>query len=133
MSNKIAKLRQNAFTRQSGHCYYCNVQMWLVQPTELPTALGRDAYRLRCTAEHLIAQQDGGKDVQENIAAACFHCNQTRHKRRTPPEPDQFRAQIQQRVSKGKWHQPQVFAAGLLSRLALPKPKRTAHGCQMIE
>lgn len=117
MSKKIAKLRQNAFTRQSGHCYYCNVQMWLVQPTELPTALGGYARRLKCTAEHLTAQQDGGKDVQENIAAACAHCNHTRHKRLVPPMPDRYREEIQRHVSKGKWHQPHVFALGLLSRL----------------
>lgn len=117
MRNKIAKLRQNAFTRQSGHCYYCNVQMWRVQPTELPSKLGCYARLLQCTAEHLTARQVGGKDVQENIAAACAHCNHTRHKRLVPPMPDRYRAEIQRHVSKGKWHQPHVYALGLLSRL----------------
>ncbi|WP_254782667.1 HNH endonuclease, partial [Lysobacter sp. yr284] len=32
----------------------------------------------RCTAEHLIARHEGGRNRRENIAAACWLCNQRR-------------------------------------------------------
>ncbi|MDR0216724.1 MAG: HNH endonuclease [Comamonas sp.] len=58
------------------------------------------------TAEHLHARQDGGKDSQENIAAACRFCNATRHKGRrdNAPGPQQYKAHIQRRIAQGKWH-----------------------------
>lgn len=38
------------------------------------------AKRFQCTAEHLVARQDGGKDTAANIVAACAYCNHGRHK-----------------------------------------------------
>ncbi|MEN5206681.1 HNH endonuclease [Stenotrophomonas terrae] len=57
--------------------------MWNTSPDELkPFGLrARTTTPLRCTAEHLVSQQDGGKNVAGNIAAACWLCNTRRHKR----------------------------------------------------
>ena len=102
---KIQRLRTDAFHAQKGRCCYCGLPMWNSSPDELrPWGLrARTVAPLRCTAEHLIAQQDGGKDVAGNIAAACWLCNQRRHKRKSPPPPDAYRAFVQKRVAKGKW------------------------------
>ncbi|WP_282097584.1 HNH endonuclease [Luteibacter sp. SG786] len=61
---------------------------------------------LRCTAEHLTARQDGGRNMASNIAAACWICNARRHRRKFPPPPAAYRAFVQQRLDKGKWHPP---------------------------
>ncbi len=84
--------------------------MWNSSPDELRSVglRARTAAPLRCTAEHLIAQQDGGKDVAGNIAAACLLCNQRRHKRKSPPPPNEYRSFVQKRLAKGKWHPPGV-------------------------
>ncbi len=107
---KIKCLRSLAFHAQRGCCCYCDLPMWLASPDELkPVSLGpRAAALLRCTAEHLLAQQDGGKDEAGNIAAACWLCNTRRHKRKTPPPPDAYRAFVQKRMAKGKWHPPEI-------------------------
>lgn len=85
--------------------------MWRDSPDELsPLGLRRRmATPLRCTAEHLLAQQDGGNDVESNIAAACWLCNTRRHKRKSPPSPDAYRALVQRRLNQGKWHPPAVI------------------------
>nr|WP_291988729.1 HNH endonuclease [Candidatus Accumulibacter sp. ACC007] len=62
------------------------------------------AQRLKCTAEHLEARQDGGLDTEKNIVAACVTCNQRRHKRKKAPAPDAYLDLVQQRVRKGRWH-----------------------------
>jgi len=104
---KIQRLRTQAFHAQHGRCCYCGLPMWQASPDELkPLGLsGRVASPLRCTAEHLLAQQDGGKTVAGNIAAACWLCNSRRHKRRSPPDPDRYRTLVQTRLAKGKWHE----------------------------
>lgn len=116
--NRIQALRRQAFKSQSGCCYYCGVCMWLNSPEELPgvsrTAAAAAAAKLRCTAEHLVAQSEGGHDTLANIAAACAHCNHTRHKRKCPPEPAVYREQVQRRVRRGAWHLPWVFELGLI-------------------
>nr|WP_229228763.1 HNH endonuclease [Comamonas thiooxydans] len=58
------------------------------------------------TAEHLHARQDGGRDAEHNIAAACRFCNVNRHKGRTgnAPSPQQYKAHVQRRIAQGKWH-----------------------------
>ncbi|ATE70786.1 HNH endonuclease [Lysobacter capsici] len=105
----IQHLRTQAFRAQQGLCYYCDLPMWERSPDELtPLCLSpRKAASLRCIAEHLIAQQDGGRAVRGNIAAACWICNSRRHKRKFPPSPDAYRALVQKRMARGKWH-PQV-------------------------
>lgn len=108
---KLQRLRSQAFHAQQHRCTYCGLVMWLESPAELkPLGLRpRTAAPLRCTAEHLVARQDGGKDVVGNIAAACWLCNSRRHKRKTPPAPDAYRAFVQGRLAKGKWHPPGVI------------------------
>lgn len=114
-SNRIKVLRSQAFERQSGRCYYCCVRMWLFSPAELPGVPGKlTAWpKLRCTAEHLLPQSEGGRDTPSNIAAACAHCNQTRHKRKLPPKPAAYIKQVRRRVASGRWHDRWVFYMGL--------------------
>jgi len=77
--------------------------MWLCSPDELGLR-PRSAAPFRCTAEHLLPRQDGGKDVADNVVAACHLCNLRRHKRPTPaPSPDAYRVRVQQRMAKGTW------------------------------
>jgi 5-methylcytosine-specific restriction endonuclease McrA len=114
---QIALLRQRAFECQRGRCIYCNVPMWLKSPAELPINPPslKAARHVRCTAEHLIARRDGGADVPANIAAACARCNHTRHKRKSPPQPDSFAEEVKKRVAKGRWHHAWIHEGGLLS------------------
>nr|WP_325169192.1 MULTISPECIES: HNH endonuclease [Xanthomonas] len=77
--------------------------MWLASPNELGLR-HRSARPYQCTAEHLIAQQDGGLDVPENVVAARARCNQGRHKRQGPtPSPGAFRTLVRKRLAVGKW------------------------------
>jgi 5-methylcytosine-specific restriction endonuclease McrA len=114
-NRRIQSLRRQAFERQGGRCYYCGVCMWLTAPTELPGAPQKASAwpRLRCTAEHLLAQSEGGRDTLSNIAAACALCNHTRHKRKKPPEPHAYRAEVRRRMKGGAWHQRWVHERGL--------------------
>ncbi|MCC8470482.1 HNH endonuclease signature motif containing protein [Xanthomonas phaseoli] len=57
----------------------------------------------QCTAEHLLAQQEGGKDTRGNIAAACWTCNQRRHRRKKLLTPEAFKALVRRKVAAGKW------------------------------
>ena len=83
MSKVIPKNRLLAFKKQRGRCFYCGVPMWLENKRVFAAKhriTKKLAKRLRCTAEYLIARQDGGIDDCENIAAACLYCNSTRHR-----------------------------------------------------
>lgn len=115
MPTKIQNLRLQAFQHQRGRCWYCGVQMWHSDLAELPGIPKRAARLLQCTAEHLIARSDGGQDVANNVVAACAHCNHTRHKRKNPPPPNAYLADIRKRVALGGWHQDWVRSLGLLS------------------
>ena len=115
--NRIPFLRRQAFNRQAGFCYYCDVRMWLNSSQELGLPERYAAVRrLQCTAEHLVPRSDGGRDSATNIVAACAHCNHTRHRQKRPPEPTQYRAEVRGRVARGGWHHPWVFDRGLLRR-----------------
>ena len=116
MSNSITKHRRTAFKRQNGRCHYCGLPMWLKQPTELTARYSLNEgtlSRLRCTAEHLVARQDGGPNTRSNIVAACIHCNMTRHRKNSPPDPTIYRLQVRHslRAGKGKPHAPQTATA----------------------
>ena len=102
MAKTLQRSRQIAFDRQGGKCYYCGFSM-LLSDSHGPS-------QLRCTAEHLTARSEGGGDGLANIVAACVHCNRTRHKRKQPPEPQRYRAEVRLRVQRGKWFPKQVFA-----------------------
>lgn len=107
MSRIPTRSRSKAFARQQGRCFYCQFPMWLAQPDEFASSLGitkADASRFQCTAEHLVARQDGGGNSSKNIVAACRFCNNTRHKIPSAPNPTAYRARVSERLTKGKWH-----------------------------
>lgn len=84
MSKKTLKtLRSRSFHFQEGRCYYCDAPMWFPTPGEL-SLRSRASHAYQCTAEHLLARQDGGKDVASNVVAACDLCNLRRHKASQP-------------------------------------------------
>jgi hypothetical protein len=102
-TNRLKSFRTSAFLAQSGRCYYCGLPMWLADPSELGLK-SRKAQAFQCTAEHLVAQQDGGRHVAGNVVAAHSRCNQCRHKRTGPaPSPEAFRALVQKRLAMGRW------------------------------
>ncbi len=105
-SAQVQSARLTAFERQCGNCFYCGVAMWVTTPFELPgcKSVSSGYARLRCTAEHLVARSEGGRDCSANIVAACLHCNATRHRRKRPPEPGTYREEIARRVARGAWH-----------------------------
>jgi hypothetical protein len=120
MSKSLVRYRTDAFRRQAGRCYYCNVPMWdddLDSFAREHTLSRRAARWLQCTAEHLHAKCDGGADSLENVVAACRLCNLRRHRdRRIAPTPDAFRRRITRRLSRGRWH----FARVLLQSGRFP-------------
>lgn len=106
-SNRSKKYKIFAFHHQNGHCYYCGFPMWLENPEQFSREQGLsigDCSRLKCTAEHLVARQDGGRNSEKNIVAACRHCNQTRHKVTKPLSPPLYRQRVIHRVQSGRWH-----------------------------
>ena len=108
MPNSLKKKRARAFETQNGRCYYCGVRMWLDSPRDLcrEHRLSENAASLvSCTAEHLIAKVDGGTDSRKNIAAACWFCNQARHRRKRALDPVQFRVHVRKRLGAKRWHQ----------------------------
>ena len=110
----LQKSRQLAFDRQHGRCHYCSLPVWLYDPESFRRRYGltpAEASSLRCTAEHLVARCDGGRDSATNIVAACRHCNATRHKRRVAPDPATYRDHVRRRLAKGRWHPPRVLTA----------------------
>lgn len=107
MPSSLAKPRRAAFARQNGRCHYCGFPMWLEDPAELSAPFGlsdRESARLQCTAEHLVARQDGGGDGADNIVAACRFCNVTRHRLSSPPDPVRYRLRVLCRLNAGRWH-----------------------------
>lgn len=101
--SKLRTLRSQAFQAQHGKCYYCGCQMWTPSPND-PRPKRRLNARFRCTAEHLVARQDGGKGVRTNIVAACLFCNSNRHKAKRPLAPHAYRVRVQRRIAKAKWN-----------------------------
>jgi 5-methylcytosine-specific restriction endonuclease McrA len=105
--NSIKKHRYTAFTQQNGKCCYCGFSMWQDSAESFAKQHGitvKQARHFQCTAEHLQARQDGGRDVQHNIAAACIRCNHLRHARKKPMAVKQYQQHVKKRVSQGGWH-----------------------------
>lgn len=71
---RVKNWRETAFRRQGGLCYWCDEPMLLIAAQDHPRF---------CTAEHLVRKADGGKNSYTNVVAACFECNNGRHR---PPE-----------------------------------------------
>lgn len=106
-SNSIQSYRQIAFTLQSGLCYYCKQPMWDKNKISFISKFGmkpKSANFLQCTAEHLVARKDGGKNTKVNIVAACKYCNHTRHKAKTPLNPKSYKQYVQKRILNKRWH-----------------------------
>lgn len=85
--NTLKNLRKQAAERQGWRCFYCRLPMWEANLQEFIVHYGLSpglAKRFRCTAEHVEAKTDGGKDVASNIVAASLFCNSTRHKAKRP-------------------------------------------------
>ncbi len=116
MSKTPLRARTQAFRRQAGRCFYCGCLMWtgdcksFAAQHRLPPKL---ALLLQCTAEHLLARQDGGSNTRENVAAACLVCNRRRHARKRAPPPEQYRALVAHRMANRRWHQAAVFESGI--------------------
>lgn len=107
MPNSLSKLRHQASIKQGHRCYYCGQPMWEDDPANFISNYGvtkRQVRLCRCTAEHLVARQDGGRDVSQNIVAACAYCNQGRHKKKIAPSPGAMRQEVQKRLSRGQWN-----------------------------
>ncbi|WP_156473000.1 HNH endonuclease [Pseudorhodoferax sp. Leaf265] len=122
MPTRIQSLRLQAFQRQCGLCFYCSAPMWLLCPSELPGCHpAQHAFKqLRCTAEHLLPQSEGGLDREDNIVAACARCNHTRHQRKRPPLPSAYREEVAKRMRRGCWHDSLVHRwLSLISQLAV--------------
>ncbi|WP_420228749.1 HNH endonuclease [Rhizobium etli] len=81
--------------------------MWETDPNTLKERFrvpGRTVLRFRCTAEHLVAQCDGGRDTEENIVAACQFCNGSRHRKKRPKDAASYASFVRSRIEKGRWH-----------------------------
>jgi 5-methylcytosine-specific restriction endonuclease McrA len=107
MSTTLIRHRKSAYIAQSGRCYYCKFPLWESDLNSFARAYnipGPKAELLKCTAEHLDARQDGGKNSKQNIVAACLRCNLMRHRMKPAPNPDAYRTLVQKLVKNGKWH-----------------------------
>jgi len=112
MSKSIAVARTMAYSRQSGRCFYCDLPMWLSNSSDFVSKYGLtllQAKRLRCTGEHLHARQDGGTDSKSNIVAACWTCNQGRHRRKKAPPPYLYKEFVRKQMSRRRWHNSQII------------------------
>ncbi|WP_367276275.1 HNH endonuclease [uncultured Erythrobacter sp.] len=65
-SRKRRIIRQRFVVEQKHRCCYCG------------RVFGPKGSLLEATIEHLKPLADGGSNRQENLAAACRHCNQHR-------------------------------------------------------
>jgi 5-methylcytosine-specific restriction endonuclease McrA len=106
MPSRIKSIRRRAYFEQRGICWYCGAPMWLESPLDVPLVAPSSsaALALQCTAEHLKARSEGGRDAPANIVAACFKCNRTRHITKKPLEPEAYRRYVRNRMAKGLWH-----------------------------
>jgi 5-methylcytosine-specific restriction endonuclease McrA len=107
MPNTLKRIRACAFLRQGGYCIYCYKPMWLSEPADFATEhklTVKQARRYQCTAEHLCARKNGGRNTTSNIAAACRFCNLQRHSRKAELTPEQFQVHVRTRIERGGWH-----------------------------
>ena len=130
MPAKLVRLRSQAFFRQQGRCCYCDLPMWMDNPQGFAEVHGitlAQAHWHQCTAEHLLARQEGGPDSEANIAAACKWCNMRRHRgAKEAPTPDQYRMLVRNRLAQRRWDRQWVFTNRMLAdaRMVSSTPKR---------
>jgi hypothetical protein len=101
-SNIIRRNREAAAGRQRWLCFYCKLPM---SGADSPFEMALTSLDSSCaaTAEHLVAQQDGGGHISSNIVAAHAFCNRRRHRCKWPPSPAAFRDRVQTRIKRGRW------------------------------
>jgi len=107
MTTKNFRFKSLAFQNQSGRCYYCDLPMWQDHPDHFALQFGitlPQSKQFQCTAEHLLARQDGGPTSQSNIVAACLFCNQKRHQRKIALNPVKHKERVKKRISIQRWH-----------------------------
>ena len=112
-SNKLKNLKIQAARQQGWRCFYCRLPMWNGGPERYIAHYGISpglAKRFQCTAEHVQARCDGGKDVASNIVAACRFCNAARHKAKRPADAVTHASMVRSRLAKGRWHPQQARA-----------------------
>jgi hypothetical protein len=109
------KLRTAAAVKQDHCCFYCGFPMWHAGEGEafarVLSTSQRLAAQLQGTAEHLTAKTDGGRTTAKNIVAVCLTCNRKRHQRKSPQDPDAYKAHVQGRLARGAWHPHHLHAA----------------------
>lgn len=127
MPTSIVTIRKSAYINQSGRCYYCSLPMWENDLELFSKKYGvktTEALRLKSTAEHLHARQDGGKNSKDNIVAACVYCNQHRHYMRPAPEPSAYKKIVLKQLRNGYWHKKvivqRILLALMIERSELP-------------
>ncbi len=115
MANPLTRRRRHsAYLAQFRRCYYCGLPMW----EDDLESFCRDhnvnlsqAQQLQCTAEHLHALQDGGRNTADNIVAACLHCNLSRHSGNQNPNSSEYSQFVREELRKGSWHCPDLLTA----------------------
>jgi HNH endonuclease len=120
MPNTLIKSRFIAFNLQQGRCIYCELPMWLDNPEAFAIKYNittKGAALFKCTVEHLLAKQDGGKDIESNIVAACHFCNQKRHNCKTPKGPVSYKHYVSNRLGKGKWNSALITRSHISSNM----------------
>lgn len=106
MPKRLIALRRTAAHAQSNRCHYCQLPVWEGDPSSFMEQYGvsrRQAHLFRCTAEHLLPKSEKGKETRQNIVAACWRCNQTRHRASVPLSPDVYKGYVEGRLRRGKW------------------------------
>ena len=117
MSKSLSELRARAYSAQGYRCFYCRCFMWLGSADAFCTQFrlrSGQVVGLQCTAEHLVARQDGGTDCLENVVAACQSCNWRRHARPKAMPVDRYRTHVARRVQQGRWHGFDAASKGLV-------------------
>jgi HNH endonuclease len=107
MPKSIADLRRRAYEAQAGGCFYCGFPMWESDELQFARRWGippTAARRFQCTAEHLVPVSAGGRTCHGNIVAACWFCNQTRHRAGKVRSPEQYTAYVRKRLAVHRWH-----------------------------
>jgi 5-methylcytosine-specific restriction endonuclease McrA len=67
---RMSRMRAKLYARQGGRCYYCDRDM------TLRTFRIQDQLRDEdVTVEHLVPRVLGGRDIPQNLVAACHGCN----------------------------------------------------------
>ena len=109
MPSALLRSRSIAFHKQGGLCFYCQAPMWQDDSAAFAARLNLPPRRvkyLQCTAEHLLARQNGGDDSPANVVAACSFCNRHRHwgRERRAPAPDKYRKRVRALMQAGHWY-----------------------------